>query len=206
VTAAELLAKLGRDEAYKAGRAIADEKLKSEQAFLAVSEAPLVKELRSAGGTLASVWDLVNRAETKLAHVHVLLDHLNRKYPDEIREGIARALAVPHARVGWNKLLNAFLAEPNSRGANGEPNQVKWALHLALSASADGSVLDELIALAADRRHQSHRLMFVDALARIGGAKAEAALRELRNDPGLADSFNRIGARTRKKKSRTFSS
>jgi hypothetical protein len=124
----------------------------------------------------------------------VLLAHLDRDYPSRIREGIARALAVPDARRGWKQLLASFIAEP-ALDKQGQTNQVKWALHLAIGAAADASVIDDLIHLAADRRHGEHRSFFVDALFRIRNTRASAALEELKADPDLAEGFKRVKKR-----------
>ena len=69
---------------------------------------------------------------------------------------------------------------------------VKWALHLAIAASADLSVLDELIELAMDAGHGRNRAVFVDALALIDDSRAAQALEALANDPDLRDDWARI--------------
>jgi hypothetical protein len=151
----------------------------------------LLRDLSAAGAQVRSVWDLVNTRRKYPTLVPVLLAHLDRDYPDRIREGIARALAVPAARVGWSQLLRSFDAEP-ALNQNGHLNEVKWALHLALATAADASVADDLIALAANRRHGVSRSLFVDALARIGTPRTRAALEELKADADLAEAFRRI--------------
>src|SRR6185437_4141106 len=137
--------------------------------------------LHAAGSQVSSVWDLVNTSNPYPELVPLLLDHLDRPYSDEVREGIARALAVREARIGWDKLVNLYLSEPA-----GGASHVKWALHLAIATAADVSVLDTLINLVVDRRHGRDRAFFVDALTRIKDPRATAALAELRNDPDLA--------------------
>lgn len=200
-TAEELLAELAADGEFQKRQAAAEKKQKREAKALSAAEAPLVRALRAAGGEVDSVWDLVNVPETPLPLVHVLLIHLDRQYPEKILEGIARALAVKHARVGWQKLMERFLAEPNTNKESGFTNQFKWALHLALANAADASVVDDLIRLAVDRRLGEHRTQFVEALVRIGGPEAHAALEELKEDPQLADSYKRIDKRLKRRKS-----
>lgn len=166
---------------------------------LAAAEAPLVEALREVGLMVASVWDLVNDKGSNPAAVPVLLEHLRKPYPRRIQEGIARALAVPQARIGWQQLLREYnrIRELDSER---EVNEIKWSLHLALAAAADKSVLDDLIHIACDSRHGFHRSRFVDALARIGGVRAEAALAELRSDPQLKDAFERLDKRTKRRR------
>jgi hypothetical protein len=158
------------------------------------AEAPLVQELRAAGAQISSVWDLVNTKDRYPQLVPILFAHLDRPYPERVREGIARALAVPEARSRWDELVSRYLAETYTTTTG-----MKWALHLAIAAAADVTVLDTLIRLACDRRHGRNRALFVDALARIGAPRARAALAELVSDPDLADDVRRV---TKKQKGR----
>jgi len=77
------------------------------------AEAPLVAELRDAGFDVESAWDLVNTAEPYPAALPILLKHLSRPYPDRVREGIARALAVRgDAAFAWDELCQLYDQEP----------------------------------------------------------------------------------------------
>ncbi len=190
-----------------------------EAAEWARAEAPLVEALQLAGVPVSSVWNLVNVGGRKRpsrpftastdppealwdwldAHggsygsvIPLLLDHVQRSYPDRVREGIARALAVPESRSHWEELVSLYLAETDTT-----TNGMKWALHLAISAAADVTVLDTLIKLACDRRHGRNRALFVDAFARIKDPRAQAALAELASDPDLADDVRRVTKKRR---------
>jgi HEAT repeat protein len=186
-TAAELMAELEKDPSYLEHRSRREEELQRKEGEYARAEAPLVRELRAAGSQVLSVWDLANTPGSYPTLVLTLLAHLDRPYPERVREGIARALAVPEARQGWDKLVNSYLSETDTT-----THGIKWALHLAIAAAADLSVLDSLIRLAADRRHGRNRAMFVDALARLNDPRARAALDELGGDPDLADDVRRV--------------
>jgi DNA-binding GntR family transcriptional regulator len=146
------------------------------------------------------VWDLVNTRTKYPKLVPILLAHLSKNYPERIREGIARALAVREARAAWDKLVAGFLNEDGPVHPELGVNQVKWAFHLAIAAAADVSVLDDLIKLAADRRHGHHRSYFVDALARIDDPRARAALDEIKGDTDLAEAFKRLAKRKKARK------
>lgn len=172
-----------------------------DEEALEAAEEPLVRALHKAGLKVSSVWDLVNTKDTYPVAVPILLDHLRKPYPRRIQEGIARALAVPAARVGWEQLLREYNSIHDIDPGR-DVNELKWSLHLALAAVADKSVLDELIHLACDRRHGGHRSMFVDALARIGGVRAQAALAELRGDPDLKDAFERLDKKLKTRRHR----
>jgi hypothetical protein len=197
MTAEDILAELEADPEYVAHQQAQDREIERQEAASARAQAPLLRDLKAAGADLNTVWDLVNTRRKYPQLVPVLLKHLDRKYPEKIREGIARALAVPDARIGWKQLLRAFSAEP-ALDEQGNPSQVKWALHLAIAAAADASGVHDLVALTANRRHGENRSYFVDALARIDSPQARAALEELKGDPDLEDAFKRL----RKRKAR----
>lgn len=78
------------------------------------------------------MWDLVNAKTPYLKVLPVLLQHLDRPYPEKVFGGIARSLAVPDARPYWNQLVDHYLASTES-----VPNEVKWALHAAIAEAAD---------------------------------------------------------------------
>jgi hypothetical protein len=158
------------------------------------AEAPLVQELRAAGAQVLSVWDLVNTKDRYPQLIPILFEHLDQPYPDRVREGIARALAVPESRLRWDELVSRYLADSDTTTKG-----MKWLLHLSIAAAADVTVLDTLIRLACDRRHGRNRALFVDALARIGDPRAQATLAALAGDPDLADDVRRV---TKKQKRR----
>ena len=186
-TAAELMAELEKDPSYLEQRSRREAELRRREGEYARAEVPLVRDLRAAGSQVSSVWDLVNTPGPYPALVPILLAHLDRPYPERIREGIARALAVPESRQGWDKLVNDYVS-----GTDMGTHGIKWALHLAIAAAADVSVLNTLISLALDRRHGRNRAMFVDALARFDDPRAKATLDELANDPDLVDDVRRV--------------
>lgn len=186
-TAAELLAELEKDPAFIQQRLEREAALKSKEEEYARAEAPLVEDLRAAGTHVSSVWDLVNTKKPYPKLLPVLFKHLDRLYPERVREGIARALAVPEARSLWHEIVSRYLAE-----ADNTPHGIKWALHLIIAAAADVTVLDTLIRLVCDRRHGRNRALFVDALARIDDPRARAALAELASDPDLEDDVRRV--------------
>ena len=66
-----------------------------------------------------------------------------------MREGIARALAVPDSKVGWLVLRRLYQDERDAR--------VKDGLAVALAAAADDEVIRDVIALARDIRHGPSR-------------------------------------------------
>lgn len=108
-TADEFLAELHADPEWTARQQERDRRLQEQAAAYRKAEAPLVEGLnRARGVAVQSVWDLVNTKAPYPAAVSILLEHLMRPYPERVREGIARALAVPEAGIGWAILLRHF--------------------------------------------------------------------------------------------------
>lgn len=182
MTAAELMAQLEADPEWVARRAKRDEEFAIAEAELQRAEEPLVRDLRSAGCSVGTVWDLVNTpgSYSNLKVVPILFAHLEREYPPEIRDGIARALAVPAARIGWSTLTRMYVDEQNQRAKDG--------LAVAVAGASDLGVLDDVISLAKDTRNGSSRGLLLNALERWSSVdpRARTALMALGTDAELA--------------------
>jgi len=156
------------------------------------AEGPLVEELQAAGYSVESAWDLVNTPGTYPKAVPILLAHLPRSYPGPVREGIARALAVPEAKSGWGVLTRLYRDEQDRRAKDG--------LAVAIAAAADDDVIGDVIALARDARHGSSRLLLLSALERSRDPRARAALMDLGTDPELKKEIQVILRRLKRTK------
>ena len=193
-TAAELMAQLNADPEFVAALAREDDELRRLEQEHAVAEAPLVGALRAAGFAVESAWDFVQAAEPYPDAVPILLEHLQRPYPDRVREGIARALAVPEARPAWPLLVRLYRDETLP--------DTKSGLAVALSAIADDAVLDELITLIRDGRHGETRILLLGALERSKDRRARAALMALGTDPELVLEIQDILRRLERRRKR----
>jgi len=178
ISAEDLLAELEADQVYQAEIKRQDEELARKAAEWRRAEAPLVEELRGAGFEVESAWDLVNTSTPYPAALPILLEHLGRPYPDRVREGIARALAVRDARFGWETLVRLYRAEPVGSDAQD-------GLAVALAAASDDDVVDELISLAREPAHGESRILLLRGLKRSRAPQARAALEEFSGDPVL---------------------
>lgn len=179
ITAAEALAKLRADPAYMKMRAEQDAELAARGARLKVEEAPLLKDLDTAGWRVNSVWDLVNISKPYPTAIPILLSHLKKPYSDRIREGIARALAVPDATGAWSTLRAEYEASPEGSG-------VKSGLAAALSATSTDNVIGELAMIARNPSNGSSRLLLLNGLRKSRSPVAREALADLKDDPVLA--------------------
>lgn len=177
VTAGELMARLKADPMFVAQRAKEEAERQQRAAEWRRAEAPLVEELRAAGYAVESAWDLVNTPGSYPKAVPVLLAHLQQPYPGPVREGIARALAVPEAKSGWSVLTRLYVEEQDRRAKDG--------LAVAIAAAADDDVIGDVIALARNARHGPSRLLLLGALERSADSRARATLMDLGTDPEL---------------------
>lgn len=94
-TAAEFMVRLNADPDYVARKNALDEEFRRREER-ARTEAPLVQELHSAGLAVDSVWDIVNSkvdGGLRANVLPILPKHLERPYPDAIRDGIAKVLS-----------------------------------------------------------------------------------------------------------------
>lgn len=184
ITAAELMARLRADPEWIAARAREEADHARLTHELRLAEAPLVNELQAAGFDVKSAWDLVNTSVPYPEALPILLEHLQRHYPVPIREGIARALAVPPAKFGWAVFVRLFQEEQEKR--------VKDALAVAIANTTDGDAIDEVITLARDQRLGESRKLLLSALERSEKPSAKIALSEFDADPELRPEVQNI--------------
>jgi hypothetical protein len=193
-TAAEFLAELEADPAYRKMREKQEADLRAFDEKLRIAEAPLIEDLKAVGVNVGSVWDLVNTRASYSAAVPVLLQHFERDYLPEVREGIARSLAVSEASWAWDILFEFFNREPV-----GGLRNVKWALACALSGAATEEVVGRIIGLVLDKSIGENRLVLLSALAKSKNAQGREVLEQLRQDPQLSREIRFLLGRPRKK-------
>jgi hypothetical protein len=179
-TAAELMAELEADPTFVARRCEDEQVHRAREAALRQEEAPLIEDLAKAGIHVQTVLHLVSEGSSSPKALPLLLEHLQRPYPERVRESIARALAMPEAVGAWPQLVHLFetKADPTTTG-------VKWALGCTLASLATADGIVDLIRLVQDRRHGGNRIALVDGLARSSDARARSALLEAGTDPEL---------------------
>lgn len=192
-TAADFMAELEKNPTFRAQRREREEAFRRTEEEFRQAEEPLVHALAGVGVEVKSVWDLVNRATRHYPQaVPVLLDHLQRPYPDAIRDGIARALTVAEARSHWGLLMRLYEEEQGRRTKDG--------LAVAIAGIATDDVLDDVIALARDVRHGTSRGLLLFALEKSKDSRAQHALMQLGTDLELQKEVQLIFKR--KKRSR----
>lgn len=186
ISATDLMAELEADPEYVAHQQRYEAERQRLEEESRRAQAPLAEELRAAGVEVDSAWDLVNTSTPYPAALPILLEHLERPYPDRVREGIARALAVGRdAKFAWDRLVGLYRAESAGTDA-------KDGLAVALAAVADADVVDELVALARDAAQGESRVLLLRGLKRSRAPQARAALEEFLSDPVLGEQSGRL--------------
>ena len=193
MTAEEALRLLESDPEWVAARQREDREQARKLAEWQAAETPLVKELRAAGFEVDSAWDLVNTSTPYPEALPILLEHVGRQYPDRVREGIARALAVRDARFGWDRLRQLYEQEPPGTDA-------KHGLAVALAGAADEGLVDEVFVLAGDARHGESRGLLLGALERSRDPRVPDMLEQLGEDPELAIEVGEIFKRRERRR------
>lgn len=190
-TAAEFMAELERNPTFRAQRHEREEAFRRREQEFRQAEAPLVQALIGVGLDVESVWDLVNQTTRHYPQaVPVLLDHLQRPYPDAIRAGIARALTVAEARPCWKLLIRLYQEERGRRTKDG--------LAVAIAGIATDDVLEDVIALARDVEHGASRGLLLFALEKSKDPRAQQALMDLGADPELQKEIQLIFKRKKR--------
>jgi hypothetical protein len=196
VTAGEIVDRLKSDPAHLARKQEQERILQERWMKWEKAEVPLIEALEKIGIKVTSVWDLVNTSENYTEVLPTLLKHLLLPYPDRIREGIARALAVKDATFAWPILVAEYCKAPIGM-EDGLRMCAKDGLAAALSAIATEAVMKDLIALTKESSLGSSRILLLSALRKSKNPLAEKALQELANDPELS---KEIASWRRKKK------
>ena len=184
ITAGELINRLNSDPEYVARRREQERILDKRRAEFKAEQVQLIADLGAVGVKVESVWDLVNSSQRYDQAIPVLVKHLHRPYSEKLREGIARALAIPSAKCVWEVLVEEYRKSPDLKSRSG----VKDGLAVALAATVTENTLKELIELAMDKSNGSSRLLLLRPLRRrrSKNQSAQRAIAELASDPDLA--------------------
>lgn len=180
-TAAELMAELNADPVFQAAQAESDKRRLKIVAKLKVASKPLDDALRAICPLVTDgVWDLVNTRERYDEALPILYEHLTKDYPDEILDGIARALAVPQALPYRPTFISLFRRDPPVTEG------FRYGLGLAIANTTVPDNLQETIELAKDRSLGDSRLALLFAFKRSRKPEVRQVIEELSSDPDLA--------------------
>ncbi|WP_154402167.1 hypothetical protein [Ornithinimicrobium cavernae] len=123
VSAADLRQELeGRyrtDPEYRASVDRHEAERRARRGELERAERPLVDDLRAAGISVGSIWELHQHPELGETAYPLLVKHLQLDYPDRILNGIARGFTKTAARRHWQELLSLYLVEERAEARDG---------------------------------------------------------------------------------------
>ena len=182
-TLSEVIARLESDPIYQAKKQSRQAELDAFHAKWEAQEKNLVAELSSVGVKVGSVWDLVSTKSNYDVAIPILLKHLQIPYLGRLREGIARSLAIPQARIGWPIMVEEFC-----RITEITPDTVdaKDGLAAALAGTVTEETMPTYLQLLQDRRHGASRSILLYPLKRSKNAMVRSVLEKLKDDPNLA--------------------
>jgi hypothetical protein len=138
------------------------------------------------------VWDLVNTSENYDFALPTLLVHLQFDYPDEILEGIARAMAVCGAAPFRPELIQLL------RGALGQRPRIREGLAIAIAGTTTSQNVRETLELARDRTLGIVRVLLLRPLRRSRKPEIRQAIVALSEDPDLAKEISSWGSTRRR--------
>lgn len=139
----------------------------------------IAADLRAAGVDCRSVWDLVNSKQSWPAAIPVLLAHLANVRNLAVKEGVVRALADPAARGRAEAMLiAAFRTSPDML--------LKWTIANSLASLELARVKEDVLEIAAERRHGIARQRLVACLFALGeDRRVRRLLVKLLDDPDV---------------------
>lgn len=109
----------------------------------------------------------------------VLMEHLEKEIPDNIREYILQHLSTPKARSYRPQLVRLY------RSSSSASTQLKFRFAAAIAATSRPTDLQENIALASDQSLGESRIGLLSHLARSRQEMALQALHHLQREPDL---------------------
>lgn len=180
-TAAEFMAGLNADPEFQAAQAERDKVHLEKVSKLKAASKPLDDALRTICPlVIDGVWDLVNTRERYDEVLPILFEHLTKDYPDEILDGIARALAVPQALPYRPTFISLFRRDPPvSKG-------FRFGLGIAIAHTTGPDNLAETIELLKDRSLGESRLALLLVIRHTRKPEIRQVIEELSSDPDLA--------------------
>jgi len=180
-TAGELLVELNADPVFQAAQAERDRARLEKVAILKAASRQLDEALRAVCPLVSDgVWDLVNTTKRYDEALPILFEHLTKEYPDEILDGIARALAVPEALPYRSTFIRLFRRDPPVS------SNFRYGLGIAISRTTGSDNMHETIELAKDQSLGNSRLALLFAIRRSRKPEIRHLIEELSNDPDLA--------------------
>lgn len=163
-----------------------------KSAQLGAAEELLVQALNAIGLDITSAWDLVNTRERYDAALPILAEHLERDYPPEIQEGIARAMAVRDAIPWRGDFIRLYRQLPPL--SMGVRDGFREGLAVAIGNTTTSDNVWETIALLRDASLGTNRVLMLAPFGRMRDPEVRQAILELREtNPEIAPGIGQLG-------------
>lgn len=142
---------------------------------------PVLDDLRSVGVEVDDLYRLYVQPESYPVAIPVLLDHLQRDYPERVREDIGNALPRRPATTWWDAFKRIYV--------NTQSDAVRDRLAAAMTGCAVRKHYDDLLAFVYDEHLGASRIYFLRPINRIGNrmdaGRGRAAIQGVAEDPVL---------------------
>jgi hypothetical protein len=158
----------------------------------------LTDELLTTGIKIESIWDLVNTKEKYPKAIPFLLKHLQKKYSDDVKQGIIRALTVKEAKgQAVPLLIKEYLKTPK------EKEDFRWTIGNAVWATITKNEVESILPIVLDKKNGWSREGFIFALSVVKDDKIKNILVQVMddNDKIIRDAVKKV---LRKKYSMTL--
>lgn len=137
----------------------------------------LTDELLGVGIKIENIFDLVNTREKYPKAIPFLLKHLQKKYSDDIKEGIIRALTIKEAKgVAVPLLIKEYLKTPK------EKEDFRWAIGNAVWATITKNEVEAILPIVLDKSNGWSREGFIYALSIVKDDKVKDVLVQVMDD------------------------
>jgi hypothetical protein len=176
------------DPAYRARleRVEGERNANAEQRRIACQ--PVFDDLRAAGVEVDDLYRLYEQPESYPLAIPVLLDHLQRDYPERVLDDIGNALPFKPDPSWWEDFKRLYVAT--------ESDAVRDRLAAAMSGCARREHYDDLLALFHNQTLGSSRIYFLRPINRIGNridaGQGRAVIETVTDDPILGKEASAI--------------
>jgi hypothetical protein len=142
---------------------------------------PVFDDLLSVGVKLSDLYLLYKQPESYPLAIPVLLDHLERDYPERVLQDIGNALPFKPAPSWWDDFKRLYVTT--------ESDAVRDRLAASMSGSARRAHYNDLLAFIQNESLGSSRIYFLRPINRIGNRMAagegRAVIETVAEDPVL---------------------
>ncbi|KAB2318982.1 hypothetical protein F8A86_11540 [Betaproteobacteria bacterium SCN1] len=149
-----------------------------EVAKLREASKPLVSALHAAGYPVNGVWDLVNTTDRYDSALPILAEHLERDYPPEIQEGIARAMGVGEAMPWRPVFIRLIRSRPPM--PPGKRDGFRDGLAVAIGNTTGPHNVEETLELLRDRSLGESRILMTSIFRKLKDPVVQQVLLDLR--------------------------